>query len=165
MTDNMNETEMAEKLVAAGEKVAAEKAERRQREVKGAHLLPKLMQLATEAGLQVEEMSGFTKLTGPDKSKRVLLAKKGGRVDLSGFSLELSAVKQISETEAREKHMGKVRGQLDFEKTDDEVVEAYSAALTELKNSTPKVEKPKRAPKPAATESETTEPAPETSAG
>lgn len=121
---------LRERLEAAGKKVVEQKAARRERTVKGSHLNQKFIELATAQGLTVDEMSGFVKLTGPDKRKRLLIAKKGGRVDLSGFTVELDAVRQISETEAREKHLGKVRGQLDFEKTDDEVLAAFTAALT-----------------------------------
>jgi len=131
-TENTN-TEMAEKLAAAGEKAEAQKAARRERVVKGSHLLPKLKELATAAGLETKENSGFLKVNGGVKGKNVLIAKKGGRVDLSGFTVEADAVKQLSETEAREKHLGKVRGQIDFNKTDDEVLASFSAALAELK--------------------------------
>lgn len=142
-TTNTNETnEMAQKLQAAGEKAEAQKAARRERVVKGSHLLPKLLEQATAASLNLEDMSGFTKITGANKKLRVLVAKKGGRVDLSGFTVEADAVRQITEQEAREKHLGKVRGQIDFNKSDDEVLAAFSAALTELKN----------APAPAKTE-------------
>ena len=120
---------LRERLEAAGKKVVEQKAARRERTVKGSHLNTKFIELAQAQGLTVDEMSGFVKLTGSDKSKRVLIAKKGGRVDLSGFTVELGAVRQISETEAREKHLGKVRGQLDFEKTDEEVLSAFTAAL------------------------------------
>jgi hypothetical protein len=128
---------MAEKLAAAGEKAEAQKAARRERVVKGSHLLPKLKELATAAGLETKENSGFLKINGGVKGKNVLIAKKGGRVDLSGFTVEAAAVKQLSETEAREKHLGKVRGQIDFNKTDDEVLEAFSGALVELKVAPP----------------------------
>jgi len=134
-TENTN-TEMAEKLAAAGEKAEAQKAARRERVVKGSHLLPKLKELATAAGLETKENSGFLKVNGGVKGKNVLIAKKGGRVDLSGFTVEAEAVKQLSETEAREKHLGKVRGQIDFNKTDDEVLASFSAALAELKVAT-----------------------------
>lgn len=150
-TNTTNETnEMAQKLQAAGEKAEAQKAARRERVVKGSHLLPKLLEQATSAGLSTVEMSGFTKITGANKKLRVLVAKKGGRVDLSGFTVEAAAIRQITEQEARQKHLGKVRGQIDFDKSDDEVLAAFSAALTELQN----------APAPAQTEEPEAEEAP-----
>lgn len=143
--------EMAEKLVAAGEKAEAEKTTRRERVVKGSHLLPQLLEQAKAAGLNMEDMSGFTKLTGADKKRRVLVAKKGGRVDLSGFTVEAAAIKQISETEAREKHLGKVRGQLDFNKSDEEVMAAFGTALAALGTPAPAAEAtPEAAPEAAA---------------
>lgn len=134
-TDNTesNVTDLRERLQAAGEKAAKAKAERRERVVKGSHLTAKFLEAATVAGLTIDEMSGFTKLTGADKKKRVLIAKKGGRVDLSGFTVEAEAIRQVTEAEAKEKHLGKVRGQVDFNKTDDEVLSAFSSALSQLK--------------------------------
>jgi len=131
MTETTN-TEMTEKLMAAGEKAETQKQARRERVVKGAHLLPQLKDLATAAGLNVEEKSGFLKVSAGVKGKNVYLAKKGGRVDLSGFSVEAAAIRQISEQEAREKHLGKVRGQLDFNQSDEQVLEAFTAALKEV---------------------------------
>lgn len=127
-----NTNEMEQKLKAAGEKAEAQKTQRRERVVKGSHLLAPLTEAAKTAGLTLEDKSGFLKVTGTAKGRTVYIAKKGGRVDLSGFTVEAAAVKQISETEAREKHLGKVRGQLDFDKTDEEVLTAFSAALTNL---------------------------------
>jgi len=50
----------------------------------------------------------------------------------SGFNLDLPGIKQISETEAKEKHLGKVRGQIDFSQADEVVLETFSAALKKL---------------------------------
>jgi hypothetical protein len=131
-TESTPTAEMAEKLAAAGEKAEAQKNTRRERVVKGSHLLPALTEQAKAAGLTIEDKSGFLKVNGGVKGKNVYIAKKGGRVDLSGFTVEAAAVKQISEQDAREKHLGKVRGQLDFNKSDDEVLSAFSSALTAL---------------------------------
>jgi hypothetical protein len=46
--------------------------------------------------------------------------------------LDASAVKQITEQEAKDKHLGKVRGQLDFNASDEDVLAAYGKALAEL---------------------------------
>lgn len=138
--------EMAEKLQNASEKAEKQKTERRERVVKGSHLLPKLKEMAAALGPDAtKENSGFLKVNAGVKSKNVLIAKKGGRVDLSGFSIENPAVKQLTETEAREKHLGKVRGQIDFNKTDDEVIAAFAAALAELAVAPPPP--PPKAPK------------------
>jgi len=131
--ETTNTTEMSDKLKEAGEKAVAQKNARRERVVKGSHLLPTLRTNAEAAGLTIEDKSGFLKMSGGVKGKNVYVAKKGGRVDLSGFTVEAAAVKQITETEAREKHLGKVRGQLDFNQSDDQVLEAFGSALAALK--------------------------------
>lgn len=142
MSDDTNTTEtMTEKLQAAGEKAEKQKAERQARVVKGSHLLQGMLDAATAAGCTAEDMSGFTKLTLASKEKRVLIAKKGGRVDLSGFTVDAPAIRQITEADARAKHLGKVRGQIDFEKSDDEVMSAFNAALAELAIAPPVPEK------------------------
>lgn len=159
------QAELAQKLTEAGKKAEVQKAARRERAVKGSHLLESLLTKAREGGYTVEDMSGFYKVVGSTKSRRVLIAKKGGRVDLSGFDLAAPGVTQISEVEARAKHLGKVRGQLNFNKTDGEVLSAYAQALVQLNVAVPKAEKsaPKpKAPKatPAATAAAATPPAP-----
>lgn len=158
MSDNetTNETTMTEKLQAAGEKAEKQKAERQARVVKGSHLLAPMLERATAAGCTSEDMSGFTKLTLASKSKRILLAKKGGRVDLSGFTVDQPGVKQISAEEAKAKHLGKVRAMLDFDKSDEEVLAAFDAALVELAIAPPEPvkapAKKKEQPVEAATE-------------
>lgn len=136
MSDDSKKTDdfsdLGKKLEAAGKKVERAKAARRERVVKGSHLLPTLQEHAEKAGLDVADKSGFLKITGRVKGRCVYVAKKGGRVDLSGFTLDSNAVTQVSEEEARVKHLGKVRGQLNFELSDDEVMSAYSSALHAL---------------------------------
>jgi len=144
-------TEMTEKLEQAGKKAETQKAERRERVVKGIHLQPVLLSKLAAAGITPEEKSGFLKAQGVAKGKTVYVAKKGGRVDLSGFTIESAAVKQITETEAREKHLGKVRGQLDFDQADDVVLAAFDAAVAVLLVPDPVVEAPKPA-EPASAE-------------
>src|SRR5271166_1858357 len=104
---------MAEKLKAAGKLAESQKTQRRERQVKGSHLVSKLEELARSAGLRIDDKSGFHKITGSAKKRTIYVAKKGGRVDLSGFTLESEAVKQITVEQAKEKHLGQVRGQLD----------------------------------------------------
>ncbi|MBV8068284.1 MAG: hypothetical protein JO270_00165 [Acidobacteriaceae bacterium] len=123
---------MGEKLKKAGKKAEAQKAARRERTVKGSHLLPQLLSSDRIGALTTEDKSGFTKIVGKQKGRAIYVAKKGGRVDLSGFTVEAEAVTTISEEDARQKHLGKVRGQLDFNKADDAVLAAYDAALAVL---------------------------------
>lgn len=136
MSENSNE--LGEKLQAAGELVVKQKAERQARVVKGAHLLDTLKERVAAEGLTAEVKSGFTKVTAPGTKGRVLyIANKGGRVDLSGFTLEHAALTQISADEAKAKHLGKVRAQINFESSDADVLAAFSAALVELKAASP----------------------------
>jgi len=142
---NTNTAEMITKLKAAGEKAETAKAIRRERVVKGSHLTTTLLDQAKAAGVLAEEKSGFVKLSAGVKGKNLYIAKKGGRVDLSGFTVEAAAVRQVSETEAKEKHLGKVRGQLDFEQADEAVLAAFTAAVGELK--TPNPDAPVKGPR------------------
>ena len=141
---------MGEKLQNAGKKAEKAQAARRERTVKGAHLLKDLTDPKVLAGLTTVDKSGFTLVTGVAKGRKVYIAKKGGRVDLSGFSVEADAVIQISEEDARQKHLGKVRGMIDFDKSDDAVKAAFSAALEKLKEQTEE-------PKPAKAETKAAE--------
>lgn len=143
----------AETLVAAGQKAEQAKAERRERTVKGAHLLNSLKEKAEKAGLEIVEKSGFFQILGASKGRRVYLAKKGGRADASGFSVDHVAIIQISEQEARDKHLGKVRGMLNFDQPDEQVLEAYGLLLAKLAEVVE--EAPKSKPKAVAMEEET----------
>lgn len=125
-------TEMAEKLVAAGKQAEEAKAARRERTVKGSHLLEALIQRATTAGFVITDKSGFIKISGSTKGRKVYVARKGGRVDGSGFAVEHAALLPVSEEEAREKHIGKVRCQIDFDQDDASVLSAYDALLAAL---------------------------------
>lgn len=131
MSDEKN-SEMVSKLEAAGKKVEVQKTQRRERVVRGSHLVEDLTSRARSAGLTLQEKSGFLKVTGSVKGRSIYVAKKGGRVDFSGFAVDSPAVTTITEEEARQKHLGKVRGQLNFNQPDDLVVDAYKFALTQL---------------------------------
>lgn len=150
---NNTDAEKAAKLAAAGKKAEAQKKEKQERTVKGSHLLSKLEQMAGDAalGLKRDETNGFLVITGAaGKGKRVLIGKKGGRVDLSGFTIQADAIRQVSEQEARDKHLGKVRAQIDFNKTDEEILQVFATALAELNVALPEPEKKAKAPKTEA---------------
>lgn len=137
------EDKLTEKLKESGQKVEKAVKARREREVKGSHLLDPMKAAAEKRGLVLAEKSGFFKITGKGKGRAIYLARNGGRVDLSGFSVEAEAIAQISKEDAQAKHLGKVRGQIDFTKPDEVVLKAYDTALTELLNAP--VEEPKSA--------------------
>mgnify|MGYP005811719051 CR=1 FL=1 len=142
------------KLEAAGQKAEEQKAERRARVVKGSHLLPEINKLVTESGLKTKDNTGFLIVFGNENGRKICVAKKGGRVDISGFDLSNPAVISITAEEAKEKHLGKVRGQVDFDQDDAAVLGAVSAALASLqevveKPAPAKKEKKAKAEKPA----------------
>ena len=162
MSDNTNTTEttntqtdasMAEKLAAATEKVKKQKAERTAKVVKGAHLNDAFNAAVTAVGsLKREEKTSFAKVTSDVKSKAIYVALKSGRVDLSSFTVTSDAVVQIDEKTAREKHLSKVRSQLNFElastpEGDAALLAAFNQALVELSVPLPEAPKPEKAPK------------------
>lgn len=122
-------TEATEKLEGAMKKAEKQQTQSRERRVKGSHLLESMLKEVTDRGLKTEERSGFTKITGTNPKLVVYLAKKGGRVDISGFQVTAEAVNLLTEEEARAKHIGKVRAQVNFDMSDDQVMDAFRQAL------------------------------------
>jgi hypothetical protein len=134
--------DLKEKLAQANKKAEEQKTERRERTVKGAHLTPKFVELAKDAGCDIRENTGFHVITGKaGKSLRIYVAKRGGIIDLLGFTVQDEAIRQISREEAKAKHMGRVFGRVDLDKTDEAVLAAYSQALTILNTPLPETEK------------------------
>ena len=155
-------SDMTEKLAEANKKAENQKAERRARTVKGSHLTQAFVQLATEAGADIRENTGFYVIVGKSgKSQRIYVAKRGGIVDLLGFTLTDAAVRQISREEAKEKHMGRVQGRLNLELSDADILSAFKGALKVISTPAPVVE---RKAKKAKRATETTTVAPEVAA-
>lgn len=146
-------SDLKTKLEQAGKKAETQKAEKQARTVKGAHLREQIETLVNESGLEVVKNTGFLKVLGNGNKNKVLVAIKGGRIDLAGFTLTGEAVTQISEEEAKAKHLGKVRGMVNFDATDEQVLAVVREALEVLKTpavvETP-VERKTRAAAPAA---------------
>lgn len=140
------------KLAEANKKAEAQKAERRARVVKGSHLTQKFVDLAREAGCDIRENTGFHVITGKaGKALRIYVARRGGIVDLLGFSVQDPAVRQISKDEAKAKHMGRVQGRLDLDKSDEDVLKAYGEAIRLINVPAPaKAEKKAKPEAPAA---------------
>jgi len=138
-------SDLKSKLEQAGKKAEVQKAEKQARTVKGAHLKEQIETLITESGLETVKNTGFLKVVGANPRNKLLVAIKGGRIDLSGFTIESPAVTQVSEEEAKAKHLGKVRGFVNFEATDAEVLALVKEAIGVLAVPAPVVEK-----KPAA---------------
>lgn len=122
--------EFKEKLIAAGKLVERQRKERRARVVKGSHLLEQMLEECS--ALDVDKKSSFYKVTGSTKGRAIYIAVKGGRVDLSGFGVEHVAITSISEEMAKQKHLGRVRGQIIFALGDDPAMDAFKTALGEL---------------------------------
>lgn len=136
-------SDLKEKLEAAGQKAEKAKAEKQTRAVKGAHLHEQIVALVRGAGLEVVENTGFLKVVGNGNKNKLLVAVKGGRVDLSGFTIESPAVIAVSEEEAKAKHLGKVRGFVNFDASDDEVLSVVKEAIKVLQTPVEVAEKPK----------------------
>jgi hypothetical protein len=149
-------SDLKSKLENAGKKAEEQKAEKQTRTVKGAHLHEQIVTMVKASGLEIVENTGFLKVVGNGNKNKLLVAIKGGRVDLSGFTLENAAVIQVSEADAKAKHLGKVRGFVNFDASDEQVLEVIREALTVLNTPAEVVEKPKteRKPRKAAVEGE-----------
>lgn len=119
-------------LSGSNESIEVITKEKRSRRVAGTHLLSEMMSRVSDRKLVVEDKSGFHKIFGNKKGICVYLAIKGGRADLSGFCIDHPAVKPLSEQEAKEKHLGKVRGQIDFNRDDKTVLEGWNIVLDAL---------------------------------
>ena len=138
MSDNVkevsaSEADMGKKLAKAGKLAEEQKAARRERVVKGSHLLGALQERIQGKGLATDDKIAYIKVTKSGvKGKAIYIAKKGGRTDLSGFTVEHPAVIQLTAEEAQKKHLGRVRGQLDFDQSDESVLAAYEQALDTL---------------------------------
>ena len=143
-------SDLKAKLEQANEKVVKAKAERTAKVVKGAHLTEQFLSLATEAGLTVtpSKSGAFNVITGAaGKARRIYVSTRGGTVDFSGFTVETDAVNQISEEEAKAKHLGAVRGRINFNASDEDILAAYNQALTVTNTALPEKEKPVKTPR------------------
>lgn len=157
-TDNKEKymSDLKSKLEQANKKAETQKAERRARVVKGSHLTEKFIELATEAGCDIRQNTGFHVIVGKaGKSLRIYVAKRGGIVDLLGFSVQDEAVTQISKELAKEKHMGRVEGRLDLEKSDEAVLNAFRQALAVINVPAPVAEPKVKRERKAKTEATT----------
>lgn len=113
-----------------------------------------LLNLAEEQGLTVTEQSAYAKLTFGDSPAKIYVARtaKVTRVDLSKFTVEHAAIRQVSREEAKAEKLGRVNAQLDFTNDEGLLLEAFVAACAALKLVPPA---PKKVPK--ATKARNTE--------
>jgi hypothetical protein len=129
---------MAEKLADAADAAqrgaaapAQDKPRKRgQRDPKLVELLVKMSNESSHVHSVIEAGTNY-KITGKDSSKRIYLFKSQLRVDLSGFTVDHVGIRKISDEEARDMHLGKVRGQLMFDDRTS-AISAFEAALAAL---------------------------------
>lgn len=125
------ELDMAKKIEQL-ETEEREAPKKRRKHERDPIFVQKLVDLALEAGLSVERMKTFHKVTGSAKNRAVYVAVEALRCDLSGFSVEHPAIKSISAEEAKEQHLGAVRGTISFdnrELAEEAFVEALGGLL------------------------------------
>lgn len=124
------EIDMAGALERAESK-PKEPSNRRRKHEKDPAFTQHLVDLAIEIGLTVEKKKTFNKIYGSQKGRTVYVAVEALRVDLSGFCVEHSGIRAISADEAKEQHLGAVRGTIIFD--DREVAEeAFVESLEAL---------------------------------
>ena len=124
-----SEIAMANTLLNVAEEVTELIKTKRTKKVVGSHLVEDMMQTVKTMGLAVDEKSGFYKIFGNKKGVCVYLAKKGGKAVLSNFCIEHHAIDPISEEQAKAKHLGKVRGEINFTKPIPDVLAAWDVSL------------------------------------
>ncbi len=124
-------SQLRRRLVDAGHKAEDVTVQRRTKRVKGAHLLEDMLSIVRNKGLVLDDKSGFHMASGRD-GRRMYIAKKGGRVDLSGYAVDHPGIISLDAEEAKRRHMGRVRGQVDFDRPDDVVIEGFRLAVEGL---------------------------------
>lgn len=131
------EIEMAQRLAEAADAVQKgaiapthdrprKRGQRDPELVKDLHTLA----LASNNVKSIDEGGSNYKISGTG-GKRIYLFKNQLRADLSGFTVDHPGVRKISDDEARDMHLGKVRGQLLFEDRASSKA-AFEAALDAL---------------------------------
>lgn len=127
-----NEVTFARKLEQVGEGIEEIVITKRASRVSGSHLLNQMIDAAKDMKLIVEDKSGWYVISGNKKGVACILSQKGGKAHLRGFSIEEAGVKQVTEEEAKARHIGKVRGEIDFDREDAVVLAAWQKALGTL---------------------------------
>lgn len=93
------------------------------------------------SGLVFTLQKGFVKVQGPKgRNLYVAATKRVGRVDISGFETDLAGITSLGELA-----FGNVKQQLDFSRTEDEILATFTAVLAHMAT-LPAVEKAQRKP-------------------
>lgn len=91
-------------------------------------LTQKLLDIVAELGLPVEELKTFYKIEGNIQGRKLYLSTSSLTANLAGYSVDHPAIRKISSEEAKEQHLGAVRGTILFD--DHELaIEAFIEAL------------------------------------
>jgi len=128
------ELEMASRLQEAVQTgpTPIPQAKSRKRAEKDPKLIERMVAAANSSNnvKSVDEGGANYKITGKN-GNRLYVFKNQLRVDLSGFSFEHPGIRVISDEEAKNMHLGKVRGQVSF---DDKSIayDAFEKALERL---------------------------------
>jgi hypothetical protein len=133
-----SEMEMAKRLREANEAIQdgpspLNPQRTRRRGEKDPALLARMLEAARKSPnvIVVEEGSANHKIVGVNADRRIYLFKTQLRVDISGFTVDHPGVRKISDQEAKDMHLGKVRGQVLFEDK-KAAFEGFEAALAML---------------------------------
>jgi hypothetical protein len=91
----------------------------------------RLLKMAKDGGLKVEEKSAWFKLTGNDKKARIYVARKGPQVH---FTFPVKNTEQVSEAEAKKRHIGSVRSILWLDRQKSDVLkDIFAEALKQVR--------------------------------
>lgn len=124
----------ATKVVQAGPTPLPEGSIPKRRGQKDPKLIERMLAAANASQnvRSVDDAATNHKVIGVDDRRRVYVFKNQLRVDVSGFSFDHPGMRRITDDEARDMHLGKVRGQLIFD--DRELAfAAFETALSLLR--------------------------------
>lgn len=127
------EVVMAQRLAdfqQSGATPLPDRAKPRKRGEKDPALIAQMLEVAQQSKKVriIEDTATNHKIVGLDGDRRIYLFKTQLRVDISGFSVDHVGIRKISDAEAREMHLGKVRGQLLYDNKPDAMA-GFLAAL------------------------------------
>ena len=127
---NVLKKEFKKRLVKADKLLLKMKQQKRFARIKGANLLERMLREAKH--LEITDQINFYKISNTKNKKAIYVARRGGRVDISGFDLSHPLVVPMSREEAKRRKLGRVCGQLNFKDnsaTDKDIMEVFKKAL------------------------------------
>lgn len=116
------------------EKILIEiKQQKRYMRIKGSHLLEQMLKLSSK--FEIVDQINFYKVSHVKNKKRAIyISRRGGRVDLCGFSINDPLVVPLSRDEAKRRKLGRVLAQINFntDSTDNEIIDVFKKVLSYL---------------------------------